>query len=127
MKLFKYNQFLGTELVNENLDKAKKFLKETELVKRAATELDLIDGELAADLQHGDKTVVTLSDFSEEGQNEIRKKLRELRLSDEEVRTLERNPNFLKIRAYLGTKYIPIYILSLTATPLEASKRLWGV
>ena len=55
MKLFKYNQFLGTELVNENLDKAKKFLKETELVKRAATELDLIDGELAADLQHGDK------------------------------------------------------------------------
>jgi uncharacterized Fe-S cluster-containing protein len=64
MKLFKYNQFLETELVNENLDKAKKFLKETELVKRAATELDLIDGELSADLQHGDKRVVTLSDFS---------------------------------------------------------------
>jgi len=106
MKLFKYNQFLGTTVINENLDKAKKFLKERELIKRAAQELDLIDGELAADLEHGDKRTVTLKDFSEEAQNEIRMKLRELRLSDEEVRTIERDPNFLKIREYLGPKYI---------------------
>jgi hypothetical protein len=33
-------------------------------------------------------------------------KLRELRLKDEEVRTIERNPDFLKIREYLGQKYI---------------------
>jgi hypothetical protein len=106
MKLYKYNQFLGDKSINENLDKAKKFLKERELIKKAAQELDLIDGELAADLEHGDKRTVTIGDFSEEGQNEIRKKLRELRLTDEEVRTIERDPNFLKIREYLGTKYI---------------------
>ena len=28
MKLYKYNQFLGDKSINENLDKAKKFLKE---------------------------------------------------------------------------------------------------
>jgi len=106
MKLFKYNQFLGLETLNENLDKAKKFLKETELVKRAAKELDLIDGELAADLQYGDKRVVTLKDFSEEAQTEIKSKLRELRLSDAEVRTIERNPDFLKIREALGPRNI---------------------
>jgi hypothetical protein len=106
MKLFKYNQFLGLDSLNENLDKAKKFLKERELVKRAAQELDLIDGELAADLEHGDKRTVTLKDFSEEAQNEIKMKLRELRLTDEEVRSIERDPNFLKIREYLGNRYI---------------------
>lgn len=106
MKLFRYNQFLDLTPINENLDKAKKFLKETELLKRAATELDLIDGELAADLQHGDKRVVTLNDFSEEAQGEIRNKLRELRLTDDEVRKIERDPNFLKIREALGTKNI---------------------
>ena len=74
MKLFKYNQFLGSDLVNENLDKAKKFLKETELIKRAATELNLIDKTIADDLQHGDKRVITLNDFNEESQNEIKQR-----------------------------------------------------
>ncbi len=106
MKLFKYNQFLGDKSINENLDKAKKFLKERELIKRAAQELNLIDGEMAADLEHGDKRTITLKDFNQEAQNEIRMKLRELRLNDEDVRTIERDPNFLKIREYLGSKYI---------------------
>lgn len=106
MKLFRYKQFLDLTPLNENLDKAKKFLKETELVKRAATELKLIDGELADDLKHGDKRVVTLNDFSEEAQNEIKNKLRELRLTDDEVRKIERDPNFLKIRELLGPKNI---------------------
>ena len=29
MKLFKYNQFLETPVINENLDKSKKFMKDT--------------------------------------------------------------------------------------------------
>ena len=106
MKLFKYNQFLGLDSVNENLDKAKKFLKERELVRRAAEELKLVSSEMSADLQHGDKRSITLNDFTEEQQVEIKQKLRELRLSDEEVRNIERNPDFLKIREYLGNKYI---------------------
>ena len=31
MKLVKYSQFLGLSSVNENLDKAKKFLKDNEV------------------------------------------------------------------------------------------------
>jgi hypothetical protein len=38
MKLFKYNQFLGDKPLNENLDKAKKFLKDTYLLTQAATD-----------------------------------------------------------------------------------------
>jgi len=107
MKLFKYDQFLdGLNPLNENLDKAKKFLKERELLKKAATELDLVKGEMAEELKHGEKRTITLSDFTEEQQTELKSKLRELRLSDDEIRRIEREPDFLKIRENLGNKYI---------------------
>lgn len=106
MKLFKYNQFLGENPLNENLDKAKKFLKDTFLLTKAATDLGFVEGELKAQLDHKEKRSLSLRDFTPEQQSEIKLKLRELRLKDEEVRTIERNPDFLKIREYLGQKYI---------------------
>ena len=106
MKLFKYNQFLGEKPLNENLDKAKKFLKDTYLLTSAANDLGFIEGELKAQLDHKEKRSLTLGDFTPEQQAEIRLKLRELKLKDEEVRTIERNPDFLKIRELLGQKYI---------------------
>jgi ankyrin repeat protein len=106
MKLFKYNQFLGEKPLNENLDKAKKFLKDTYLLTAAATDLGFVEGELKAQLDHKEKRCLTLGDFTPEQQSEIRLKLRELRLKDEEVRNIERNPDFLKIREYLGQKHI---------------------
>lgn len=106
MKLFKYNQFLGEKPLNENLDKAKKFLKDTYLLTTAATELGFVEGELKAQLDHKEKRSLTLGDFTPEQQAEIRTKLRTLKLTDEQVRGIERNPDFLKIREYLGQKHI---------------------
>jgi hypothetical protein len=106
MKLFKYNQFLGENPLNENLDKAKKFLKDTFLLTQVATDLGLVEGELKAQLDHKEKRALSLRDFTPEQQSEIRLKLREIRLTDEQVRTIERNPDFLKIREYLGQKHI---------------------
>lgn len=106
MKLFKYNQFLGEKPLNENLDKAKKFLKDTYLLTTAATDLGFVEGELKAQLDHKEKRSLTLGDFTPEQQAEIRTKLRTLKLTDEQVRGIERNPEFLKIREYLGQKHI---------------------
>jgi hypothetical protein len=106
MKLFKYNQFLGEKPLNENLDKAKKFLKERFLLTQAATDLGFVEGELKAQLDHKEKRSVTLGDFTPEQQSEIKLKLRELRLTDDQVRNIERDPDFLKIREYLGQKHI---------------------
>ena len=103
MKLHKYNQFLGEKPLNENLDKAKKFLKETYLLTTAATDLGFVEGELKDQLE---KRSLTLGDFTPEQQTEIRTKLRTLKLTDEQVRGIERNPEFLKIREYLGQKHI---------------------
>ena len=95
MKLFKYNQFLGDKPLNENLDRAKKFLKDTYLLTQAATNLGFIEGELKAQLDHKEKRSLVLGDFTPEQQAEIRLKLRELRLKDDQVRTIERDPDFL--------------------------------
>ncbi len=106
MKLFKYNQFINDQPLNENLDKAKKYMKERFLLRKAAGDLGFIEGELKAQLDHEEKRSVTLNDFDSEQQAQIRAKLRELRLTDDQVRSIERDPDFLKIREYLGQKYM---------------------
>ena len=42
MKLHNYNQFLGETPLNENLDKAKKFLKDRFIISTAVKDLSLI-------------------------------------------------------------------------------------
>jgi len=63
MKLFKYKKFLGENSINENLDKAKKYLKDRFLLRTAAEELGFIEGELKAQLDHKEKRSLTLGDF----------------------------------------------------------------
>lgn len=106
MKLFKYNQFVNDKPINENLDKAKKFMKERHLLKTVADDLGFIEGELKAQLDHKEKRSLTLGDFTPEQQEQIKQKLRTTKLTDPEVRTIERDPDFLKIREYLGQQYI---------------------
>jgi hypothetical protein len=101
MRLHKYNNFLGIKPINENLDKSKKFLKERHLLRKAAEELGLVKGELAAQLQHGEKRSLTQNDFNEEQIKELRLKMREMKISDEEIHRIERDPDFLKIREIL--------------------------
>lgn len=112
MKLHKYNQFLTKDSINENLDKAKKFLKDTFIISTAAKELNLLTGELGAQMEHGEKRALTLSDFTPEQQNELKLKMREIKLTDDQVRNIERNADFIKIRELL--KDAPGYMYPFT-------------
>jgi hypothetical protein len=98
MKLIKYNQFLGLNSVNENLDKAKKFLKDRYLIMAAVKELDLLKGELGEQIKHGEKKSVTLNDFGEDDKNKIKAKIREISLTPETVRVIESDPELKKLR-----------------------------
>lgn len=100
MKLFKYNQFLGTP-INENLDKAKKLLKDSAILSIAAKELNFVDKKLSDMFEDKEKRVFTIEDFSPEQQVELKKKMREVKLSDDQIRNVERDPNFIKIREML--------------------------
>ena len=74
MKLARYNQFINLDSLNENLDKAKKYLKERYMLLTAAREADVLKGELAAQIQHKEIRSVRLIDFTPEQREEIKAK-----------------------------------------------------
>jgi hypothetical protein len=105
MKLAKYNQFLGLDSINENLDKAKKYLKDRYLVQAAAQQLGFLNGELGEQLKHGERKSVTLNDFNEEQRNQIKLKIREISLTPEQLRQVEGDPQLKALRE-LKTKVV---------------------
>jgi hypothetical protein len=105
MKLAKYNQFLGLDSINENLDKAKKYLKDRYLVQTAAQQLGFLNGELGQQLKHGERKSVTLNDFNEEQRNQIKLKIREISLTPEQLRQVEGDPQLKALRE-LKTKVV---------------------
>ena len=129
MKLKRYDNFLGVQALNENLDKSKKFLKERELLRIAADELGFIDDELSYKFKEGDKKTLSLKDFTPEQQQQLRAKLRETKLSDEQIRGLERDPEFLKLRELLkdniGFLYNFVYMYFVEMTPYNEIEALY--
>ena len=105
MKLAKYNQFLELDSINENLDKAKKYLKDRYLVQTAAQQLGFLNGELGQQLKHGERKSVTLNDFNEEERNQIKLKIREISLTPEQLRQVEGDPQLKALRE-LKTKVV---------------------
>jgi len=99
MKLFKYNQFLGADTLNENLDKAKKFLKERYMLLTAAKELDILKGELAAQIDHKEIRSIRLIDFQPEQREQLRMKLRDISVTPDLLKSFERSPEFMAVRA----------------------------
>ena len=106
MKLFKYNQFLDLNPLNENVQKSKSYLKEFYLVGLAAKELGFITEEMEYELKEGARRVFLMKDFTSEQQQQIRNKIKGrgefegkgIKLSDEDVRKIESNPDFKKVR-----------------------------
>lgn len=130
MKLHKYNHFLGIKPLNENLDKSKKFLKERYLLRKAAEELGFVKGELAAQLEHGEKRSITLNDFNEDQVKEIRGMIRSMKIPDDIVYQIERDPEFLKIREILkdniGWLYNFTYMYYVEMTTIEEIQSMYN-
>lgn len=107
MKLFKYDQFLNVGSVNENLDKAKKYLKERYLLLTAATELDLLQGanaELGNQLKYKEIKSIRLIDFkSEDDKNKLKAKLREIKIAPDVLKSLDKSEEFMALRTLKTT------------------------
>lgn len=105
MKLARYNQFLGFDSINENLDKAKKYLRDRYLIQTAVQQLGFLNGELGEQLKHGEIKSVTLNDFNEEQRNQIKLKIREISLTPEQLKKVEGDPQLKELRE-LKTKVV---------------------
>lgn len=130
MKLHKYNQFLDQKPINEDLNKSKKFLKERHLLIKAAEEMGLIKGELEQQLKHGEKKSLTLNDFTDEQAKELRYMMRGMKISDEEIQQIERDPEFLELREELkdniGYLYNFTYMYYVEMVTLEEIKSMYN-
>lgn len=129
MKLYSYNNFLESQPINENLDKSKKFLKERAILKNTAKELGYIDDDLTYKMKEGEIKTLTLKDFTPEQQKELKYKMRSAKLSDEEIRTIERDEEFLKIKELLeqnmGYLYPFVYMYFVEKTPFIEIESLY--
>lgn len=98
MKILNYNQFNKLDFINEDVQRAKKLLKDRYLINTISKELGFIDDRLQYELSHEGKRSLSLNDFSINQQKEIMSKLRETKLTDQQVKDIERDPDFKKIR-----------------------------
>jgi hypothetical protein len=128
MILKSYQEFINLS-INERLDKSKKFLKDTYLIKRAADELDLITPDISNKLKSGEKKVVLMSDFDSESREKIKLKLRDLKLSDSELSRIERNEDLEKIKNLLandpGYIYNFTYMYFVEMTPFQELENIY--
>jgi hypothetical protein len=129
MNLFKYNQFVSGSMVNENLQGAKKLLKDRFLMLKAVKELNLVTGKLKQEWDEGERKTFQLKDFTPEQQVEIKAKIRETKLTDEEARGIEKDPAFVKIRELvkdtLGWCYIFTYFYYVENVAFEELENIY--
>ena len=97
----KYSQFLDQFSINENLDKAKKLMKDRYILTTAANQLNLIDDETKYDMSNGNKRSVTPLDFiklDSEKKKELGDTMRTITVSEEQLRELISTNEFKQVR-----------------------------
>lgn len=101
MILKKYNQFLDQFSINENLDKAKKYMKDRYVLSTAANQLNLVDDETKYDMAEGNKRSLTPLDFSNldtDKKKDLVTAMRDIAVSDEQLRALVSTEDFKTVR-----------------------------
>lgn len=126
MKLLKFNDFKikrnESVSLNENVAAGKKLLKEIELITRVANSKNLIDKELDNKLKDG-KRALYFNDFSGEDLETIKKEIGNIKLKEDELKRIEKNPDFEKIKKLLeknpGYVYNFAYFYFVESIPFE--------
>jgi len=104
--IFKYSDFRNSILISENLAGAKKVLKDTYVLNKAVSSLDtnLTLDRTGLFIHDKDNQIVKFTDLSDDLKNNAKSKYRDIKVSPEELRDIERHPKFVEIRTMLGDK-----------------------
>lgn len=126
MKLLGYSQFTKDFKVNENLDGAKKVLRDTyqtfKSVKSVTDDYDVDPSGLFLFNKEGDN--LRFEDLPEDVQNLAKSKFRENALTPEEKQKVERSQILKEVRDLLGDKnlgwaYMFTYLMLIEKTPID--------
>lgn len=130
MKLLKYSNFRNESILNENLDGAKKLLRDTYKMNKAVTS---VDSKLETDpsglfLFNNEGDVFNFNQLPEDIQTASKQKFREIKVAPEENAKVERSDVLKKVRDVLGDKlgyaYMFTYLFLVERTPIDDLKNI---
>lgn len=109
MKLLKYTNFSNSHLINENLDAAKKLLRDTYKNNKVVMEVTKGSKKFTTDpsglfLFNSDKDNVKFKDIPDDIKDEVRAKFKEVKVTPEEAKAVEKSPLLQKVRELIGDK-----------------------
>ena len=132
MRLLKYNNFTGSFKINENLAQAKKLLKDTYILNKATKGVtNIATDKSGIFLINKDEDKIKFSSLPEDIQENARKKFRETKLTEEEVRAIDKSEILLKIRKMIGENrlgyaYMFTYLFVVEEVPFEELEAIFG-
>ena len=125
MKLLRYNNFKDEFKINENLDQAKKLLKNTykefKIVKEVAPDYKTDPSGLFLFNKEGD--VLNFNELPNDIKDEVKKRFRDVKIPQPENLAVEKSAIIKQIRDLLGDKlgyaYLFTYLLVVERTPIK--------
>jgi hypothetical protein len=131
MRILKnYHNFRNLETINEDVNKAKKMLRQNALFKKAVDELGLMSDDLEYKIKDEGIRTLKPSLFNDSDLKKIKDKLREINLDDREKDAVEKNADFIKIKDILdknkGYIYPFAYMYFMEDAPMEEIESLYA-
>lgn len=128
MKLLKYSNFTQEYRLNENLDQAKKLLKDTYKMNKAILavqpDYDVDSSGLILFNKEGDP--FNFNELPDDVKNAAKQKVREIKITPEENTNVERGPILKAIRDLIGDKlgyaYLFTYLMLVERVPIDDLK-----
>ena len=130
MKLLKYSNFSNEFRLNENLDQAKKLLRDTYKMNKAVLS---VDPKLELDpsglfIFNAEGDPFNFNELPEETKNAAKQKFREIKVTPEENSKVERGQIIKAVRDIIGDKlgyaYLFTYLLLVERIPIDDLKDL---
>lgn len=125
----RYNKFLHGLRINENISGAKKILKDTYLFNKAVSQVSSLKVDKSGMVLLSEGDPIKSTQIPDDIKNKAKDKIKEIKLSPEEVQFVDRNPKLKEIRDILNGKdgyaqlFTYLYIKELT--PIEELKRIF--
>ncbi len=125
-----YRKFLYGFKVNENIAGAKKILKDTYIFNKAASQVSGLKVDKTGMVLLSDGDPIKSTQVPEEVKAKIKAKIREIKLTPEEIQLVDKNPKLKEIRDIISGKdgyaqlFMYLYIKELT--PIEELKRIFS-
>jgi len=126
----RYREFLYGFKLNENVAGAKKILKDTYLFNKAVSQVSSLKVDRSGMILLSDGDPIKSTQIPEDVRNKAKEKIKDIKLTPEEIQLVEKNPKLKEIRDIISGKdgyaqlFMYLYIKELT--PVEELKRIFN-